>query len=507
MLDQIKTDVPWWQPVLFAAMAGGMAWGVRGQYGHETGAMMAGLLVSLVLVCLFCRNAPSLWTARVVALCTVAMGFGGTMTYGQTLGLTQNPDMIGNWAGLRWGLLGCAVKGGVWIGFAGVFLGMGLGGVRYRARDLLVMMFMLIGLYYIGTRVLNGPYYPARQILPAIYFSDSWAWVADKVDVKPRRESWGGLWLALLGVIGYVTWCYRDRMARRMAGWGILGGAFGFPLGQSIQAWANWKAEAVNAFLTITTETVRNGEVVEVTSQLPINWWNMMETTYGATMGGILGLGVWFNRRRIKTYCVARKDAMPVPWEWVLLALHVALLVNAEFLRFDSPFLRTLGGLYGFGLILGILPIAATMGGRWLPYFVALPILLVPIAGKTVRELVYSLAEKQPELATDPTLGWIAYLVAPLLIATVAAVYFARQGQAGKTACRFSRWGLLIGGWIIFYLNTAFFHWPRHWLSLDRWTGRYANQLIFTVFVLGITMMVIFVCKPESNTSDPPPNT
>jgi hypothetical protein len=40
----------WWRPVLFGALAGGMGWGIRGQYGHETGAMIAGLLVSLVLV-------------------------------------------------------------------------------------------------------------------------------------------------------------------------------------------------------------------------------------------------------------------------------------------------------------------------------------------------------------------------------------------------------------------------------------------------------------------------
>ena len=39
--------------MLFTALAGGMGWGIRGQYGHETGAMLAGLLVALVLVYLF----------------------------------------------------------------------------------------------------------------------------------------------------------------------------------------------------------------------------------------------------------------------------------------------------------------------------------------------------------------------------------------------------------------------------------------------------------------------
>ena len=59
-------------------------------------------------------------------------GFGGNMTYGQTLGLTQNAPVIGNWEALRWGLLGTTIKGAIWIGFAGLFLGMGLGGKRYR---------------------------------------------------------------------------------------------------------------------------------------------------------------------------------------------------------------------------------------------------------------------------------------------------------------------------------------------------------------------------------------
>src|SRR5262245_44461089 len=132
--------VPWWSCVLFAAMAGGLGWGIRGQYGHETGAMMAGALVGSVLVLLFCPRLGSLSAARAVGWCTVAIGFGGSMTYAQTIGLTHDQSMLGNAAALRWGMLGLALKGAIWIGFAGVFLGMGLSGVRYRARELLLLM-------------------------------------------------------------------------------------------------------------------------------------------------------------------------------------------------------------------------------------------------------------------------------------------------------------------------------------------------------------------------------
>lgn len=137
-----------WQAILYPALAGGLAWGIRGQYGHETGAMLAGLLIGLVVTLLFCPQANSLAAARVVAWCTVAMGFGGSETYAQTVGLTQNAPVVGNWYALEWGLLGLAVKGGIWIGFGGAFLGMALGGVRYYSREMLYLMLALIGLSF-----------------------------------------------------------------------------------------------------------------------------------------------------------------------------------------------------------------------------------------------------------------------------------------------------------------------------------------------------------------------
>ena len=70
----------WLLTVLAGAAAGGMGWGIRGQYGHETGAMIAGALVSLALVLRVCPRARLLAAARAVALGTIAIGFGGSMT-------------------------------------------------------------------------------------------------------------------------------------------------------------------------------------------------------------------------------------------------------------------------------------------------------------------------------------------------------------------------------------------------------------------------------------------
>ncbi len=461
-------DTPWWQPVLFAALAGGMAWGIRGQYGHETGAMIAGLLVSLTLVFLLCPGVSLRDAARAVAWGTVAMGFGGSMTYGQTIGLTHDSALTNHWEALRWGMFGLSIKGGLWIGFAGVFLGMGLGGIRYRSRELLLLMLALATAYFLGVFLLNSPFDPSNKMLPAIYFSDHWHWEPNAV-LKPRHECWGGLLLALTVVIAYTGWRRKDRLAPRLALWGILGGAIGFPLGQSLQAFHAWNPEFFREGFWLRLDPF-------------MNWWNMMETTYGAVMGGMLGLGLWLNRKRIQFTVDTGSAYIPPVVEWLLLAVHLSLLVAVEFTSISA-----VDALYDIGIIMGIIPIVAIAGGRWWPCLMVYPVILLPIAGKTVRQLVYN------EAAIDPAIGWIIYLVVPLLLTTAIALWFVRQAST-RTGSDFTRFGLLFSAWLYFLLNYAFFRFPWPWAE---WTGRTPNGIIFTVCVLGLTAAALLARRHD----------
>ena len=452
---------------MLAAMAGGMGWGIRGQYGHESGAMIAGLLVSLVLVFLFCPTGPSLPAARAVAWCTVAIGFGGSMTYGQTVGLTHDAALIGNWDALRWGFLGLAVKGGIWIGFAGVFLGMGLGGVKYRALELLALMAVLVGLFFLGVYLLNQPFEPNQKILPSLYFSDHWQWEPDS-DLKPRPECWGGLLFALAGAIVHAGWIRKDGLARRLAFWGFLGGAIGFPLGQSVQAFHAWNAEAF-----------RDGFFRNLEPH--INWWNMMETTFGAVFGAILAIGLWLNRNRV--LLGASQESAPVgrSFETILIAAYVALLICGEFLS-----VRPIEPFTDLGLSMGVLPIVAIAAGRWWPYLITLPLTALPIAGKTLKQLVY----QEQEIAIVP--GWTLYIAVPLIITTAAAVWFIVRSESGQRAGATTGRTLLIVTWLYFGLNHAFFHFPWPWRP---WTSRTPNGIIFTVCAIGITIAALTILR------------
>lgn len=441
--------------VLLPALAAGMGWGIRGQYGHETGAMMAGALASITIVLLFASHLPSLVSARAAALMTTGIGIGGSMTYGQTIGLTQNANVVGNWEALRWGMLGLAIKGSIWIGFGGVFLGIGLGGKRYRYWEIGLVMLGLLGLYEVGVRLLNSPYDPANKILPAIYFSESWYFSPEGV-LKPRKEVWGGMIFALVGLIAYARIVRGDRLAFRLGLAAIIGGALGFPGGQCIQAYHAWNREAFAASSW--------GEFYKL-----VNWWNMMETTFGLVWGATLGLVVWLNRHLIHPPAESPSVSLKPAWEVGLIVAHIILLLASEFARF-APTDRIVPCYTELGLVMTILPVVGILGGRFWPYVLILPIVAAPIAGKTLRGFTYETARYSGDI------GWLVAVLLPLASMFVAATIFIERCQRGGQTRAFAGPALLLSIGVYFGLNSLFFEgaWP--WWT---WTTRTPNQIIY----------------------------
>jgi hypothetical protein len=422
--------------------------------------MIAGALVSLVLCLLFARHLPSATVVRAAAWGTIAMGFGGSMTYGQTVGLTHNASMVGHLDALLWGMLGLSIKGGLWIGFCGAFLGMGLSGVQYRTGEILRLYGLMLLGCALGIWLLNEPYLPAQQILPKIYFSADWRWTPDVTAevLKPRRELWGGFLVALGVLLIWLASVRRDGLAVRLGLWGLLGGAIGFPLGQSLQAFHAWHRDLFSQGWLAEADRV-------------INWWNFMETTFGITMGAALGLGLWLSRRRLNSGGGLADPTQPIGapspvLEWTLIGVHLALLVGVEFTD-----LAAFSEIYDFGLMLGFLPILGITAGRIWPWLTITGITLIPIAGKTFENLAIG------EKAVSPTLGAILYLGLPLLLAGWLAGRFRTLAAAGNT----TRWlgeALLFNTLIYFLLNNAFFRFPWPWKT---WTTRTPNALVFAV--------------------------
>ena len=457
--------------VLLSAMAGGMGWGIRGQYGHETGAMIAGALVGLVLTFFFCPRVSSLFTARAVALMTVAIGFGGSMTYGQTVGLTHDSPLIGNTEALTWGMVGLFIKGGLWIAFAGAFLGIGLSRVDYKPTEIASLLVLMVFLLFLGVFLFNRPFDPSEKILPNVYFSDSWYWEPDS-ELKPRPERWGGLFLALVGVILFVSLIKRDKLAQILTLFGFLAGGFGFSLGQSVQAYHAWNPEVFQSGI------LAKASIAQVISNF--NWWNMMETTFGAVFGAILGLGVWLNRDLIRTETNDDNVEMSTGNEWLLILGHVTALLAWNFLSYPA-----LDQFADHAITMGLLPIFGIVAGRYWPFFMTLPIVMLPIAGKTIRQLVYGTQQIEVQM------GWILYGVVPIVLAVIIALIQIHRSKRGQTGRNFARWALLFSAWVYFCLNFAFFEFSWPWAPLEDWTGRTPNAAIFSACLIFITLMTL----------------
>ena len=469
------------------AMAAGTGWGIRGQYGHETGAMIAGTMASLTLVMLFVPRASSLTALRAAAMMTAAIGIGGSMTYGQTVGLTHDHEIVGDVAAWRWGMLGLFVKGGVWIGFGGVLLGMGLSGKRYRPFEMLLLMAALIALMFVGIRYINGPYDPDHRILPQFYFSDSWDFEPDKADLTPRRETWGGYWLALVALLAYARIIKGDRLALRLGLIAIVAGGLGFAGGQCTQSLHAWHPE-------IFAEDGRLGFAHDYTKYF--NWWNVMETTFGFIWGAILALGVYLNRHLIE---VGRSDdelvSIPYPLEIILCAAHIGLVILGEFHLIPieqnlddgipqvtaSNIVPIAGYVYTeYGLILAAIPLICIVGGRLWPYLMLMTVVAVPICGKTLNALCtqegskYSMRE-----------GWIWFVGIPLAVCFAVGVGLILRSQARQSGGRAAAVALMFTTLLYFGLNTVFFDFAWPWLE---WTSRTPNQ---TVFMISSACLVI----------------
>jgi len=361
--------------VWLPALAMCLGWGIRGQFGGETGAMVPGAMVGLALALLSGWKAKD--ALRLAAVATFACSLGGMMTYGQTIGLVQNQYPSPTY---WWGLLGLAVKGGVWIGITGAFLAVAASD-RYRPRELFFLMLGLLMLFVAGVNLLNRPHSPP-DAMPPIYFSDPHS-------AKPRVEWWGGLWFALIGLMVYTGAFKKHRQAVAMALWGVLAGAIGFSFGEVLQAWG--------------THHKPFGEG----AQRWIDWWKVMEMTFGFVAGA--GLSIGWHRTGLRQSSPAEGHI----WHSALDDLTVLLwLIPTVAVEAELGWAKEWGRLPAWWMLLGLL---GSLAGRWWhPFAIGVALPLVSASNTALY-----LTDERRLFATDWGLaGVVVFVLVCVLIAT-----------------------------------------------------------------------------------------
>ncbi len=249
-----------WMFILIPALAMSLGWGLRGQVGHSTGAMIPGALVALVL----CSLLPDKQFSRgmVIGLGAIAFGYGATMTTQDTADLALrwifNPGST-----LPLAFTGLAIKGALWALFGGIFIGLAFAASHYRWRDIVLGMVFMVASFPLGWMLINKP--------RPVYFSVT------------RHESYGGYLVAGIVLLAWLTFRGRTKIPLTLGLCAALAGAIGLPLGAVLGGAGSHTAYVGRWY----------------------DWWKVLETTFGACMGAGLGIG---------TYLV--KDKLPDLDEW-----------------------------------------------------------------------------------------------------------------------------------------------------------------------------------------------
>lgn len=457
--------------ILLCSAAGGLGWGIRGQYGHESGATMAACLVSFAIGIGLWGRIPFTQLLRALSLAALVTGFGGSMTYGQTLGLTQDAPLIGNWESWRWGMLGIFIKGGLWISFFGLFLGIGLSRNQFNINEITVHSVLSVFVLFLGVALLNEPFDPEEKILPYFYFSDHWKWEPDSI-LSPRREKWGGLLCVLLYWISLTLFVKKQALPIRLATFGFIFGGIGFCAGQAIQSFHAWNPGFLGSFNEY------------------INWWNMMETAFGAIWGAGMAIGVLSSRRQIfeaGAGISVEKHKISKSSEWIALVIMAiaGLAWNIGSFEYFDYFADLAWTMIIVPLVL------VSVGSIWPVAWINV-IVLLPISAKTIRELSYNHQEWN-----TPT-SYIFLGVIPFLLACWASKELFRGISKNNVILSYRSFLASALGmtWIYFLLNFAFFRFPWIWAP---WTPRTLNGIIFLTCTLLMTYLGLKARRSLSN--------
>ncbi len=255
--------------VLLTALSMAFGWRIRGQFGHEAGAAIAGALGAMAIALLSGRQD---WQRRVhyfALLGALGWSFGGSISYMKVIGYTHSSDS----ATVLYGFAGVFLIGFLWAGLGGA--GTALAAVldQEKLRDVVRAAAVVMGAWFVedvfvdavrahGGRSWNwfdSDWMGATSAALAVsilalgrrridfgvslvlHLAAGW-WIAFGLLVPilglhlnpPRGDNWAGV-LGLFG--GWVVFSRRRRLdeaARSAMLCAILGGA-GFCLGQTLK--------------------------------------------------------------------------------------------------------------------------------------------------------------------------------------------------------------------------------------------------------------------------------
>ena len=326
--------------ILLAGLAMSLGWGIRGDYGHEAGAMLPGALVALACA-LGAGRADWLGRASVLAMLgALGWAFGGQMSYGIVIGYTGDAAF----ANVLYGLASLFLIGALWGAIGAGRRALGVTWRRAHLESLVVPLSTLYGVWLLfdgagwtdrlserwslhdtdwvaaltALAVGSGFHlFGKRRWQPASRWMLSLAtgWLAGYGILTallglrmtpPRSDNWSGC-VGLASALVLLLWRERNRAALLLLLYGALAGGVGFAVGDGLQMLgrAGW------------------GPIGRFSALQNLDYWKWMERFFGLVMG----IGVAIGLRRLARHGLAPVDPSPLGRPLRAFSLVVLLLV------------------------------------------------------------------------------------------------------------------------------------------------------------------------------------
>jgi hypothetical protein len=293
-----------WRLVLLTGLSMSVGWGVRGQFGHEYGAALAGALGAMAVA--LCSGRDD-WHRRIgyfAVFGAIGWAFGGSMSYMKVVAFAHSPDS----ATVLYGYANLFVVGFLWAApggagtalpaflnrdqLTGIYVPMSAVFGGWLLRDIFVDLFRssLRGMWFMQGLGITVAIIAVLVVIAVrrrmdmgsslvLHLCVGW-WIGFLVLVRlcglhmspPREDGWAGM----AGLVaGLLLFCRRYRLGGvgfASLATGFLGG-IGFALGQAVK-------------------------MTGISTGLQTNWHSVMEQTQGMLHGVALAIAMGLLLRR-----------------------------------------------------------------------------------------------------------------------------------------------------------------------------------------------------------------
>ncbi len=332
------TIIPW-QMVLLCGLSLSIGWGIRGNFGHEYGAALAGGLAAIAIALLSGRED---WYRHVhffALFGAIGWSFGGSMSYMMVVGYTHSPHT----PTVLYGFANLFVIGFLWAALGGA----GIALPAFLTQTQLTQLFVPIAAVFIAWSLqavlvdkLLAPKRMQRHESPLYWYDTDWlaaltALIAALIVAIFRGGLDIGTTLVIYLAVGWfagflllVNVCRLRMTPPRGDNWA---GCVGMTVAVLLYAW-RYELNGI-AFATLMTGITgglafSGGQLIKqicIRTGLQTNWHSVMEQTQGLLFG--IGLAVTFGLLRNRTPLLETDPQFP-QWTEIFAVFTVLILLT-----------------------------------------------------------------------------------------------------------------------------------------------------------------------------------